>query len=137
MIILILILGPHADKYDGHIFFDTYNDHPMYEWEYGLGDGHYVMFQQIVTLPPSSSGEDPSYYDMLDTELIGHYRSRVEHWNRKLKFHSIFQQPWRASLELLEETLKILIHTQNLYQKKHLSYHPFGPWSHDPELLQQ
>ena len=126
----IHISGPHLGlSYDGHIFPDDL----LEWWEFFLGDGHYIGKRGFMTPfrhPPNGLLSDEEYEW---NAIVAHYRSRVEHANRRVKSHAIFQTPWRGSIGLLACLVKIVIHMQAIEQNMHLMYHPYGNWPHNPE----
>jgi len=44
----LILTGPHV-LYDGHIFQNTMDQHPLFPWELWLADGHYIGIPQVLT----------------------------------------------------------------------------------------
>jgi hypothetical protein len=130
-LVFLIIAGPHlGTSYDGHIWDATSALHPIRLNEFLLGDGHYIACRAFLT----PYRHKPNLL-LTDTEYIwnatlARYRARIEHSNRRVKSHAIFQTAWRGSLGLLEACVQITVHTQAVVQNMFIMYELFGPWSH-------
>lgn len=115
---------------DAHLHLKGIELHPFLPQELALGDGHYRCLDHFITPfpePPNGHLTDRQY---LINVIITHYRSRVEHVNRKIEHHGIFQQRFRGGIRLLNSAIQMVCHTTNIELYRKLAYSPVGPWPH-------
>jgi hypothetical protein len=130
---IVCFSGPHlGNSYDAHIWRNTGNLHPVLDWEYLLGDGHYGCLPEYIaphTQPNNGTLSNAQYFD---NTVIAHYRSRVEHINRRFKCHKMLQVDFRGGIQLLNDVAHVTAHTTNVMLCKYPMYTPVGPWEHNP-----
>jgi hypothetical protein len=130
---IVCFSGPHlGNSYDAHIWNATANLHPTLPWEYLLGDGHYGSLSEYITPHTQPQHGSLSDFQYLENVVIAHYRSRVEHVNRRLKCHKMMQVDFRGGIQLLHDVNHVTAHTTNIVLSKYLAYMPVGPWEHNP-----
>jgi len=122
-----MLTGPHV-LYDGHIFYNTLNQHQMFDWELWLGDGHYIGVPQL--LAPFRRDHNLSNHEIAYNAIHAFYRARVEQCIRRIKIHSMFTNEYRGSWEVLYWSMKIIVHTTNVEQRFRPKYALVGPWLH-------
>lgn len=131
---IVYFSGPHiGNKYDGHIYRETYHEHPVSEQEYLLGDGHYTNIPHIITPPSQPPGGHMSDVDYAKSVIVSHYRSRVEHVNRLAEAHGLFKEHFRGSIDVLSSAIRVTAQLTNIECCKYLRYMPVGPWEHFPQ----
>lgn len=115
--------------YDAHIYDDTYHQHPQFSWERNIGDGHFTTcasFDTPISRPSIVSARDLTWNAML--QLL---RSRIEHVNRVIKGHTMFEGRFRGFVRHLCAFVKISVHGAAV--RLRLSggrYEGFGNWPH-------
>ena len=68
--------GPHiGSKYDGHIWIDTNDQHPLHDWEYLLGNGHYSSLDGFICPFKEVSGTNLSEEKYMTNVIISYYRA--------------------------------------------------------------
>jgi len=123
----LVLTGPHV-LYDGHIFQRTMNEHPLYYWELWLGDGHYIGLPQVLT--PFRRDHPLSYSELGYNVIHSFYRSRVEQSIRRIRIHSMFNQVFRGSWNVLDWSMKVIVHTTAVENRFRPKYAYCGPWLH-------
>lgn len=139
-------IGPHCGgswNYDAHITLRNMYQHSKYNvlpgrnlnttqlmnsGEFWIGDGHYSSLPWVIS--PFKRTRPLTYHELMTNQIISHYRARVEHVNAKIKKHTLFQTPYRGTIETLDTLLKITMHTTSVWTKMYIAYPPFGPWDH-------
>lgn len=124
----LFLSGPHV-LYDGIIFERTLMDHPMNPWELLLGDGHYIKLDQVLT--PFRRHHVLSKQEIIFNSILSFYRARVEHCIRRVKAHSMFDQVYRGSWEVIDWAIKVIVHTTNVECRFRPKYAFVGPWWHN------
>jgi hypothetical protein len=130
---IVCFSGPHiGNAYDAHIWNNTSNLHPVLDWEYLLGDGHYGSLSEYITPHTQPQHGHLSNSQYLENTMIAHYRSRIEHVNAAFKCHKMMQVDFRGGIQLLNDVMHVTAHTTNVVLHKYLRYTPVGPWEHNP-----
>jgi len=123
----LLLTGPHV-LYDGHVFVNTADLHPMYNWEIWLADGHYIGIPGVLT--PFRKDHILTNEEFTYNIIHSFYRSRVEHAIRRIKYHNMFSQVYRGSWQVLDWAMKVIVHTTNVESRTRPKYCFVGPWMH-------
>jgi len=126
----ILLTGPHV-IYDGHIFTHTMEIHPIYGWELWLGDGHYIGLPNVLS--PIRRDHVLTNSKLVYNTILSFYRSRIEQSIRRIKIHSMFSVVYRGSWEVLDWSMKVIVHTTNVEVRLRPKYAYVGPWLHYAE----
>lgn len=125
---IIYFSGPHlGSKYDGHIWRDTYEDHPLCKWEWILGDCHYSGEEHIITRYRSPTR---NLTEQFFNEVMEYHRSRVEHTNSLFSRHAMFNSIFRGNTETIFYCAHLIAQTTAVFTSMYIRYQPFGPWSH-------
>jgi len=103
-------------------------EHPLFSWELWLADCHYTGINQLIT-------PYKRHHPLTDAELAyniihSFYRARVEHSIRRIKIHSIMNEVYRGSWEVLNNAMIIIAHTTNVENRLRPKYAYYGPWLH-------
>lgn len=123
--------GPHLGTiYDGHIYQNTEHLRPLNPWELHLGDGHFSHLPHVIGPYKKPRNGEFSAQQKLTNQIISHYRSRVEHINRRFNCHAVFHSKWRGGVELLSNIAHITANTTNIVLHWRIAYPPVGPWPH-------
>jgi len=126
---IIFFDGPFTgNSYDGHIWLSTVSDHPMFEEERMLADGHFTIVEEATT--PIRADQIESAEQGIFNFILQHYRARIEHINAYFVRHNMFRCVFRGTFETLKISAIITAHTSNRYLCENLHYHPFGFWPH-------
>ena len=76
-----------------------------------LGDLAYIGNHHVITEHKKPRGGSLTDNQRLFNCVLDHYRARVEHAVRRIRFHQCFCTPWRSSIKTLQNLLKVVLHT--------------------------
>eukprot|EP01116_Phalansterium_solitarium_P014366 TRINITY_DN31_c0_g1_i10.p1 TRINITY_DN31_c0_g1~~TRINITY_DN31_c0_g1_i10.p1 ORF type:complete len:315 (+),score=6.55 TRINITY_DN31_c0_g1_i10:577-1521(+) len=126
---IICFAGPFPGTMsDKEIWEATAALHPLVPGEWIIADGVFKSIPQMFTPHPMPEDDETGRLIRWNN-ILAHYRARVEHINRVVKYHRMFQS-FRSDVSVLEAAMKITVHLSNIELQRFPRYWPYGPWSH-------
>ncbi len=125
-----------STAYDSHIFDETSHEHPQFDWELNIGDGHFATTPCFFTPAQATAGRVLSAQENTWNEWLQLVRSRVEHLNTVIKNHRMFKgEPYRGWVRNLKMFVNISFNgaaaeLRARTQRDGDRYPGFGPWAH-------
>ena len=111
---IVMYTGLHLAKTgDTIIFNDTWEDHPLEDWEFWFGDAIYRVCDQVLAKFQRDDGALLSDYEVYMNNEVNDARQRVEMINAAVKEHAMFRQAFRGSHVLLRACVDLTIHMTN------------------------
>jgi hypothetical protein len=129
---IVCFTGAHLGKTPDHKIWESTSDvHPLKPQELVLADGAYISESQVLCPFRQPPNGHLTFREYSFNQILGHYRSRVEHSNAKLKKHKILGGIFRGKeMDVISCAALVIANCQNVHQHMHLSYEPYGPHSH-------
>jgi hypothetical protein len=121
-----------STAYDAHIFEDTRYEHPQFDWEMNIGDGHFGTCPNFFTPIKKHGGRLLTAQETTWNEWIQLPRSRIEHINTVVKNHRMFKgEPFRGWIRNFRVFVNISVHGAAAeLRARGNRYAGFGPWAH-------
>jgi len=121
-----------STAYDSNIFEDTRHEHPQFDWEMNIGDGHFATCPNFFTPVQKQPGRLLTAQETTWNEWIQLPRSRIEHINSVVKNHCMFKgEPFRGWVRNFRVFVNISVHGSAAeLRARGNRYAGFGPWAH-------